>query len=63
MYEENPTPLRELKDGDRFITKSGSELIYNYAIDDDRHNIGIINGSSWDVPNGNYPSFKYKGNE
>ncbi len=63
MYEENTTPLRELTDGDRFISKSGLELIYLYPLKGDSHRISKLNGDSWDVPNGDFPIFKVKANE
>lgn len=63
MYEENAVPLRELKEGERFMTKAGSELVYLCPLGDDKHRIKKLDGSSWDVPNGDFPSFKYRGNE
>jgi hypothetical protein len=63
MYEENFIPLRDLEPGDRFLTKGNSELIYLYPLGDDKHRISRLNGDSWDVPHGDFPSFKYKGNE
>lgn len=59
-YEEKIVLLRELNEGDRFITKAGSELIYMYPLDNDKHVISKLNGNSWEVPNGDFPTFKYK---
>lgn len=58
-YEENAIPLRELKEGERFLTKGGLELVYLYDLGNDKHRISEIGGIPWDVPNGNFPSFKY----
>jgi hypothetical protein len=63
MYEEKIILLRDLEEGDKFITKSGTELIYLYPLGNDKHVISKINGSSWEVPNGEFPVFKYKENE
>tara|TARA_R110001606_G_scaffold377297_1_gene536308 strand:+ start:622 stop:813 length:192 start_codon:yes stop_codon:yes gene_type:complete len=63
MYEDNHTPLRELKEGERFLTKGNLELYYISDLGDDKHRVCRLDGSSWDVPHGNFPSFKYKVNE
>ena len=58
-YEKKEITLRELKDGERFLTIDYLELIYMYPLGDDKHRISRLNGDSWDVPNGDYPVFKY----
>jgi len=63
MYETEYIELRNLKEGDRFLTKGDSECIYMYPLGDDKHRIRHLDGDSWDVPNGNFPIFKYKGDE
>jgi len=63
MYEEKIILLRDLEEGDKFLTKGGEELIYLYPIANDKHVISRLNGNSWDVPNGDFPVFKYKEDE
>lgn len=55
-YEENFTPLRDLKPGDQYIDKANSEGIYLSSLGNDRHL--VKHNTEFEVPRGGYPVFK-----
>jgi len=64
-YEENFTLLRDLKAGDKYITKANTECIYLKNIGNDKHlvkdvgyNSTPIDGKECVVESGNFPVFK-----
>lgn len=66
-YEENYTLLRDLKEGDIYMSKDNTESIYLKDLGDDKHLIRIIdvNSSPFDgvehiIPKGKFSVFKKK---
>lgn len=64
-YEENFTLLRDLKAGDKYITKANTECIYLKNIGNDKHlvkDVGydsiLIDSKKYIVESGNFPVFK-----
>ena len=58
-YEKKHTLLRDLSEGDVFLTKANTKIIYLKKLNDDKHllkNIGTSN--EYEVPHGNFPVFK-----
>lgn len=59
IYEENYTLLRNLKEGDVFITKGNVEIIYMKNIGNDKHLLKNSEGiEEYIVPHGRFPVFK-----
>lgn len=57
-YEENYTLLRNLKEGDEFISKSNSVGFYIKSIGEDKHLLKSEDGNIYEVPHGRFPVFK-----
>lgn len=58
-YEENYTLLRNLKEGDEFISKSNTVGFYIKPIGDDKHLLKSKNtGNTYEIPHGEFPVFK-----
>lgn len=57
-YEENYTLLRNLKEGDEFISKSNGVGFYVKSIGEDKHLLKTQSGSVYEVPHGRFPVFK-----
>lgn len=57
-YEETYTLLRDLKEGDEFISKSNTVGFYVKSIGEDKHLLKPQGGNSYEVPHGRFPVFK-----
>ena len=58
-YEENQTLLRDLNEGDVFITKANTVSVYLKCVGDDKHILRNINScDEYEVPHGKFPVFK-----
>ncbi len=58
-FEENYTLLRNLKEGDIFLTKLNNINIYVKTLGDDKHKVkDIVDGKIYEVPHGRFPVFK-----
>lgn len=57
-YEENYTLLRNLKEGNEFISKSNTVGVYIKPIGEDKHILKSEDGNNYEVPHGSFPVFK-----
>ena len=57
-HEENNTLLKNLKEGDEFISKSNIIGFYIKSIGEDKHILKLEDGNSYEVPHGRFPVFK-----
>jgi hypothetical protein len=57
-YEDNHTLLRELNEGDAYLTKSNSVGTYIKSLGDDRHLLKSENDTEYEVPHGRFPVFR-----
>ena len=58
-YEENYTLLRNLNEGDVFITKANTVSMYLKCVGDDKHILRNINScDEYEGPHGRFPVFK-----
>ena len=58
-YDNTYTRLRDLNDGDEYLTKSNTKCIYVKSLGDDEHLVkNIDDGDEYSVPHGGYPIYR-----
>lgn len=58
-FEEDYTYVKDLNEGDIFITKMGGKTMYLKDLGEDNHLLkDLDNGHEYKVPHGNFPIFK-----